>query len=135
MIFSTANPSPSRHPLLPDIHIKRRKTVLLLGLILLCLGSGLLYFSFRRMEAAAGRIANQILRFHVIANSNSAEDQALKLEVKEALLAVLNESPASSREEMKSYIRDHKEELTAVAQKLLREKGKDYPVPVNLNPF
>lgn len=40
----------------------------------------------RKEEALAARIAPEILRFHVLANSDSPEDQALKLEVKDLLL-------------------------------------------------
>ena len=40
-------------------------------------------------EDLADRIAPQLLRFHVLANSNSAADQALKLEVKNLLLEKL----------------------------------------------
>lgn len=37
-------------------------------------------------EALAARIAPEILRFHVLANSNSTEDQNLKLKVRTMLL-------------------------------------------------
>lgn len=40
----------------------------------------------RKEEALASRIAPKVLRFHVLANSDSPEDQALKLEVKDLLL-------------------------------------------------
>lgn len=109
-----------------------KKQILTLGLILLCLGSGILFLSYRRIEAASERIAGQILRFHVIANSDSAEDQALKLEVKEALLDILNESGADSLEEMKAYADEHRRELAGAAEKILAENGKDYPVRVTL---
>ena len=40
----------------------------------------------RAGQTLAARIAPEILRFHVIANSDSPEDQAIKLEVKDLLL-------------------------------------------------
>ena len=40
----------------------------------------------RKEEALASRIAPKVLRFHVLANSDSPKDQALKLEVKDLLL-------------------------------------------------
>ncbi len=45
----------------------------------------LLVFTYARLsqEAQAARLAPDILRFHVLANSNSPEDQALKLEVRD----------------------------------------------------
>lgn len=110
----------------------RKKSSLLLGLTLLCLGSGLLFFSFCRMNTAAARIAGEILRFHVIANSDSAEDQALKLEVKEALLTILNDGPARSKEEMIAFVEEHREDLNAAAREVLRRKGKEAPVRILL---
>ena len=46
-------------------------------------------------ENLAQRISPHILRFHVIANSNSPRDQEVKLQVKELLLAELNRIPDS----------------------------------------
>ena len=43
----------------------------------------------RKEEALASRIAPEILRFHVLANSDSSSDQALKLEVKDFILEKL----------------------------------------------
>ena len=40
----------------------------------------------RRDEALVSRLAPEVLRFHVLANSNTPEDQALKLAVKDYLL-------------------------------------------------
>ena len=37
-------------------------------------------------------IAEKVIRFHVLANSDSEEDQALKLKVKEAVVTYLNPS-------------------------------------------
>ncbi len=48
-------------------------------------------------EDLAGRIAPQLLRFHVLANSNSAADQALKVEVKNLLLEKLAEELEEDR--------------------------------------
>ena len=59
-----------------------------LFLILLCFLSALcLWFAQIRREQLilAGRIAPQILRFHVIANSNSSKDQEIKLNVKSGI--------------------------------------------------
>ena len=44
-----------------------------------------------RDEALAADIAPKILRFHVLANSDSRKDQAVKLEVRDAVLSYLKE--------------------------------------------
>ena len=48
--------------------------------------AAVLFFS---QAAAAGRIKDKVLRLHVIANSDSEEDQALKLKVRDQVLATL----------------------------------------------
>ena len=45
----------------------------------------------RKEEALASRIAPKVLRFHVLANSDSPKDQALKLEVKDLLLDTIRQ--------------------------------------------
>ncbi len=70
-----------------------------LFLILLCFLSALcLWFAQIRREQLnlAGRIAPQILRFHVIANSNSSKDQEIKLNVKSYLLEHIYQEFAKS---------------------------------------
>ena len=50
-----------------------------------------------RDEALAADIAPKILRFHVLANSDSAEDQALKLCVKDLLLEKIRDDAAADQ--------------------------------------
>ena len=47
-------------------------------------------------EALASRIAPSILRFHVLANSDSSEDQAMKLEVKDFPVIVVIDSEGNN---------------------------------------
>lgn len=84
-----------------------------------------------RREALAERIAPEILRFHVIANSDSPEDQALKLEVKELLLEeirLLSEADTASlsKAELCTRILDHKGALKAAADCLIADRGFQY---------
>ena len=60
----------------------------------------LLTIRARSQEALASRIAPNILRFHVLAESNRAEDQELKIGVKNLILAyVHSETPAAADKE------------------------------------
>lgn len=52
----------------------------------------------RKEEALASRIAPKVLRFHVLANSDSPKDQALKLEVKDLLLDTIRQGLGSETE-------------------------------------
>ena len=73
-------------------------------------------------------IANKIIRFHVRANSDSDADQALKLKVKDNVVAYLTESmkASDSKTDSITYIENHLDEITAVADTTIKEEGYDY---------
>ena len=89
-----------------------------------------------RDEALAADIAPSILRFHVLANSDSSEDQALKLRVKDLLLEKIRDGTAgnniSDKEGLKMYIRSEASALEAAAEDFIHSEGYDYGVHVGI---
>lgn len=87
-------------------------------------------------EALAARIAPDILRFHVLANSDSPEDQALKLEVKDFLLeeirSGLGETASLSKVYVQDYILDNKTTLETAASAFMAQHGFDYTAEISL---
>ncbi len=79
-------------------------------------------------------IYNSVLRLHVLANSDSEEDQALKLKVRDAILAKSEElfSSKLSRDEAIEAVNQNMELLQAEAQRVIEEEGYSYPVSVEL---
>lgn len=79
-------------------------------------------------------IADEIIRFHVIANSDSDEDQALKLAVKNTLVKELAPylKEASSKEAAKKIISDKLEYIKELAVNTIQQQGCSYPVKVSL---
>lgn len=73
----------------------------------------------------AGRIAPKILRFHVIANSNSRQDQGVKNQVRSLILERLGDCGADSKEEFCTYIEENREALEACADDFLEALGYD----------
>ncbi|MBE5961035.1 MAG: stage II sporulation protein R [Lachnospiraceae bacterium] len=73
-------------------------------------------------------IAKEIIRFHVIGNSNSEKDQTVKLKVKEAVIEQMKPylSNVTSKEEAKELILTHLSEIETTASKILVENGFDY---------
>lgn len=67
------------------------------ALLVLALAMNILVWSGQRMLLQRG-IADEVLRFHVLANSDSAADQAVKLEVRDAVLAWLEEARSENEE-------------------------------------
>ena len=103
--------------------------------LFLCLTCLLLAFLFtmagrRQSDAAmAARIAPEILRFHVLANSDSDEDQQLKLRVRTLLLDSIYEELGenASLDDTKEYVLANKDSLEQEAEDYMKAEGYDYP--------
>lgn len=74
------------------------------------------------------QIASEVLRFHVIANSDSEEDQSLKLKVKEAVLTSLRPKLANAKtaKEAEEIIASNMEEIQLVADEVIASEGYTY---------
>ncbi len=80
------------------------------------------------------RIRNNVLRIHILANSDSDQDQKMKLEIKDCILlasnGILNE--AMSKEEAILAASKKLSTFEDIAQKVVKSYGKDYPVKVEI---
>lgn len=70
-------------------------------------------------------IYNTVVRLHVLANSDSKEDQALKLQVRDAVLDLSHDwlKDCTTQEEAIAVLNAHEGELQACAEKTLRQAG------------
>lgn len=75
-------------------------------------------------------IAGEVFRLHVIANSDTEEDQKLKLKIKTRIVEYLEEilGKDADLEETKEAVLTHLGEIEREAEKLVHEQGFDYPV-------
>lgn len=75
-------------------------------------------------------ISSKIIRFHVIANSDSDFDQALKLEVKNAVIEYTKPllEQSSSIQETRSIIDANSENIIDIAKNIIKKNGCDYTV-------
>lgn len=85
-------------------------------------------------EQIQNGIAAKVVRFHVLANSDSEADQALKLEVRDKILAeygaLLGE--CESKEESLAALEGAQQAISETALAAVRTAGYDYPVRVSL---
>ena len=118
----------------------KRITYLFLSIICL-LTSSLLFGAAKRAEheALAAEISPGILRFHILANSNSREDQDLKLEVRSFLLDEIyrglfsdNRNDSVTKEDMVTYITTNSTSLEQKAETYMQRKGYQYPVNIRI---
>jgi stage II sporulation protein R len=71
------------------------------------------------------KIQDNLLRLHVIANSDSVEDQSIKLQVRDAITQKLEDAMAEFKDidSAKAYIQENLGELQKVANDVLIEAG------------
>ena len=85
-------------------------------------------------SASESALAGQMLRLHVVANSDSDRDQALKLLVRDAVLAGAGEllDGVSDRESAEQALTLHLDELVRSAEEVLEAEGCEDAVTVAL---
>ena len=105
--------------------MKKLELALLLGL-----AASICCSSLAKTADSRSKLEENVLRLHVLANSDSIDDQALKLKVRDKVLAYAGElltRPGESLEAVEEIITEHLEELEKVAADSVREEGYDYP--------
>ena len=80
------------------------------------------------------KIYDSVIRLHVIASSDSEEDQALKLKVRDALLAEMPRvlTDCESRDEARKNLEDALPSLTECARSVLSREGYTYGCSLSL---
>lgn len=85
---------------------------------------------FGYSTSVSSNLSSNMVRLHVIANSDSEEDQSLKLKVRDAILAH-SRSNFTKKDEVKGELEIYKK----IAQEVIAENGYDYPVEVEYGNF
>lgn len=102
----------------------------------LALGLGFLFMALllsmnqvqQQREALAQRIAPSLLRFHILANSDSSADQQVKLEVRSLILDYIQELLPPEQGEKKTIrcLREQKAAIEKTASQYLAQRGYPY---------
>ena len=83
---------------------------------------------------AEGAVYDDTVRLHILANSDSDEDQSLKLDLRDALLreyGPLLSTPATT-DEAEELIKDKLSEIECFSENFIRERGYTYDVSASL---
>ena len=89
------------------------------------------------VSAVSNNLSNAVFRLHVIANSDTDEDQTLKLQVRDALLEFMNDICAncSTKEEAISIAQSHKDTFQEIAKQTIIDNGYNYSVKIDIDNF
>ena len=115
--------------------MKRERICLIIACLLsFALTTGIME---RRMEVVHAEIAQmqktlaeEVFRFHVIAESNSVKDQRIKLHVRDTVLSYMKsqmpETERKSAQLTKDWVKKHQKELVKTADEVLKKEGVSY---------
>ena len=105
--------------------LRRLDLALLIGVIF-----ALAISSISAFAGESASIREQVLRLHIVANSDSKTDQALKLAVRDAVLGERPElfSGGTTRDEARELAAVQLPEIEEIARIEIARRGYDYPV-------
>ena len=108
---------------------KKLITVILISVTMLCVYG---YKYYIQQE-----YAKELIRFHVIANSDTLEDQTIKLHVRDAIVNKMKQKfiEVDNKEEALAVTRESLAEIKQLAVRQIEKDGKDYQVDVMLGDY
>ena len=97
-----------------------------------------IFFSiFSYAKTVSTDLENNIFRLHILANSNSIEDQSLKLKIRDNIINYLENLciNCSSKSEYISIIEKNIENLKAITRQAIIENGYNYSINIEIGNF
>lgn len=93
-----------------------------------------IYGEMNNVEKLSNNYKDKLIRFHVLANSDSEKDQELKLKVRDEVIKYLQPMLEKSRsiQESESIILRESNNLKNISKNIIEENGYNYDVKVNL---
>lgn len=114
--------------------MKKIKYICILSILLIS-------FIFISINSYAGSISedlsNNFFRLHILANSDSEQDQALKIKVRDNIIAYMNTLTYSglSKEDVISLTNEHLADFKKIAQETILSEGYNYDISLNIGNF
>lgn len=93
--------------------------------------------AYSYVNAVSSNIEDSVFRLHVLANSDSKEDQNLKYKVRDALIEYMNtiSKNVTSKEEVISIAKEHEEDFYKIAKDVISQNGFSYDVNIQIGNF
>ena len=112
---------------------KFKRAIILITLLLIFI----LISTINYVQATTSNITNEVFRLHVIANSDSKEDQELKYKVRDDVLEYVKtiSKNANSKEDVIRIVSRNLESIKQIAENTIKNEGFDYKVNMNIGNF
>lgn len=93
--------------------------------------------SINYAKNVSANLSSSVFRLHIIANSNSDEDQHLKLIVRDNIINYMNTliSNSSTKDNISFNISEHLEDFKNIALETIHKNGYNYDVNVSIGNF
>lgn len=97
----------------------------------------LIFSAYSYASSISSDLSKSVFRLHVIANSDSDEDQCLKLQVRDKLIDYMNSITANvtSKDDAIKIAQDHQKDFQIIAEQTILDKGYSYPVTVEIGNY
>lgn len=118
-----------------NYHTRSMVKMIFILTFLLFLYTSLCAFSYAK--SVSTDISDSVFRLHVLANSDSEEDQALKYKVRDNLINYMNSicTETTSKDEAISIANNHLDNFKKIAEDTISANGYNYTVQVQVGNF
>lgn len=105
--------------------------------LLIVLISFIILSAYSYASAINEDLSNNVFRLHVIANTDSKEDQDLKYKVRDKLIKYMKSltTNINTKEEVIEIANNHISDFESIAKEVITENGFDYDVKVEIGNF
>lgn len=94
------------------------------------------FFSLENyVHAVSEDLSKSFFRLHILANSDSKEDQELKLKVRDKILEYMNKQDFKNKKDAINYVQKNISSFTKIAQDTILENGYNYSVNIDIGNF
>jgi len=112
---------------------KKRLAIIILSFVIV---ASLTFISLSEVYKNRESYKDNLIRFHVLGNSDAPYDQELKIKVRDRVMKEMNEKfNTKDIEVARALIKDNIKEIEGIAKDEIRRNGYDYPVKVMLQDY
>lgn len=111
--------------------------ILILSMLCAMVSTSSLAGCSKDYKVTANQLADKLIRLHVIANSDSPEDQQLKLKVRDVIISALNEEfkDIDDINISRKFIKNNLKYIEKIAKQEVVKNGKNYSVKAMFGKF